>query len=210
MDGTRWCVALAIVTLAVGAGACGGAVAPEPPTSGEVRATEPPASTGAPPTTASEPPTSTGEPVSEPPATAEPDLPLSVEATRDAIVAAAHRRDYDALAALVDPETFSYSFGESGDPIGYWQRLEGEAEVPVLGDFLPLVLSMPFELDDGIYVWPSAATRAPGEWTPRDVEAIARLYPADDIAGFRAAGDYLGWRVGIRADGTWLYFVSGD
>jgi len=24
------------------------------------------------------------------------------------------------------------------------------------------------------------------------------------------AGDYLGWRVGIRKDGKWLFFVAGD
>jgi hypothetical protein len=27
---------------------------------------------------------------------------------------------------------------------------------------------------------------------------------------FEQAGSYLGWRVGIRKDGTWLFFVAGD
>jgi hypothetical protein len=170
--------------------------------------TAPPASPSAP-----APPESQSEPV--PPSEATPsepglELPKAVADTRDAILEAAHARDYAALQVLLDPTTFSYSFGESGDPIGYWKRLEDEGEVPILGDFLPVVLSWPFAKQGAIYVWPSAQTKKPSEWTEDDLAALRQLYTDDDIAGFEQAGAYLGYRVGIKSDGTWVYFVAGD
>jgi hypothetical protein len=32
----------------------------------------------------------------------------------------------------------------------------------------------------------------------------------EDIRSFEQYGGYTGWRVGMRADGTWLFFVAGD
>jgi hypothetical protein len=31
-----------------------------------------------------------------------------------------------------------------------------------------------------------------------------------EIRSFERAGSYLGWRTGIRKDGTWPYFIAGD
>jgi hypothetical protein len=137
-------------------------------------------------------------------------LPRAVQETRDAIVEAAHAFDYERLETLLDPATFSYSFGESGDPVGYWQTLEEEGEVPILGDILPVVLSMPFAEQDGIYVWPSVQANTPESWTEEDIAPLRQLYTDEEIDSFRQAGGYLGWRAGIREDGTWLFFVAGD
>jgi hypothetical protein len=137
-------------------------------------------------------------------------LPEAVAKKKDAIVAAAHAFDYEGLEALLDPAEFTYSFGESGDPVGYWRRLEEEAEVPILGDYLPVILGAPFAKQKDIYVWPSAHAKKPSEWSARDRRWLSNLYTEDEIRGFEQAGSYLGWRVGIRDDGTWLFFVSGD
>jgi hypothetical protein len=137
-------------------------------------------------------------------------LPPAVAAKRDAIVSAAHAFDYDRLETLLDSAHFSYSFGESGDPVGYWRRLEEEGEVPILGDYLPVILSAPFARRGDIYVWPSAYAKKPSEWTAEDRRWLRNFYTEKEIRGFERAGDYLGWRVGIRKDGTWLFFVSGD
>lgn len=138
-------------------------------------------------------------------------LPTAVAEKREAIYKAAVQQDYKTLGTLLDPATFSYSFGEQGDPIGYWQRQE-KAEIPILGDILPTVLHTRFGKNEDIYVWPSAAAKLPSEWTNEDVEAIREAgYTDADIKSFKEqAGGYVGWRVGIRADGTWLYFISGD
>lgn len=137
-------------------------------------------------------------------------LPAAVAAKRNAIVSAAHALDYDRLELLLDRDHFSYSFGESGDPVGYWRRLEDEGEVPILGDYLPVILSAPFARRGDIYVWPSAYAKKPSEWTAEDRRWLRNLYTEQEIQGFERAGAYLGWRVGIRKDGTWLFFVAGD
>ncbi len=198
---------LAAATLAA---ACGGAEQPGPVSSAPVAATsiaETLPSDSTPAESASPEPTS----VTTDATSAEPvELPAAVARTRDAIVAAAHARDYAALETLLDPVTFSYSFGEGGDPVGYWRTLEEDGEVAILGDFLPLVLSWPVAKDGDIYVWPAAHRKPPAGWTEDDLAPLQQLYTKADIDGFVQAGGYLGYRAGIREDGTWLFFVSGD
>jgi hypothetical protein len=155
----------------------------------------------------------TEERKSEPPTTTSTrdELPAAVADKRDAIVAAAHALDYDRLATLLDPAEFSYSFGESGDPVGYWRRLEREGHVPIIGDYLPVILSAPSAKRGDIYVWPSVYGKPPSRWTAEERRWLRNnLYTEAEIRAFERLGDYLGWRVGIREDGTWLFFVSGD
>lgn len=141
---------------------------------------------------------------------AEEALPGPVAQKHEAIVDAAHALDYEQLARLLDPKTFTYSFGQGGDPIGYWRRLEEQEEMPVLRDYLPTVLAMPWANQGPLYVWPSAHARKPAQWTEEDRKALEQLYTEDEIRKFEQAGSYLGWRAGIRKDGTWLFFVAGD
>jgi hypothetical protein len=137
-------------------------------------------------------------------------LPLAVAKTRAAIYRAAVTHDHRALRSLLDPETFSYSFGESGDPIGYWRKQE-DAEVPILGDILTGVLHTRFGKTEDIFMWPSAAAKEPSEWTEADLESMRKAGSTDEeIRLFEQYGGYTGWRAGIRADGTWMFFVSGD
>jgi hypothetical protein len=137
-------------------------------------------------------------------------LPGPVAEKKEAIVDAAHALDYDGLEALVDPDMFTYSFGENGDPAGYWRRLEEKGEVPILGDYLPTVLAMPWAKRGQVYVWPSVHGKKPAQWTEAERKALEQLYTEKEIRQFERAGSYLGWRTGIREDGTWLFFVAGD
>ena len=138
-------------------------------------------------------------------------LPFAVAKKRYDIFMTAVRHDYKALRSLLDPETFSYSFGEEGDPIGYWREQEEVGEVPILGDFLSGVLHSRFGKTGDVFVWPSAAAKEPSEWTEADLEGMRHAYATDEeIRSFDQYGGYTGWRVGIRADGTWLFFISGD
>jgi hypothetical protein len=194
------------VALVAGCGAGEETTAPVTPPAQEPpgTATEPAAPPAGP--APSSPPAEPTSPASSTPG----ELPAAVERTRDAILAAAHARDYEGLESLLDPETFSYSYGESGDPTGYWRELEEDGHVPILGDFLPLILSMRFAEVDDMYVWPAAHANDPANWTEEDIADIAMLYPQEDIESFEQAGGYLGYRVGIREDGTWIFFVAGD
>jgi hypothetical protein len=143
-------------------------------------------------------------------APAKDQLPGPVAEKKEAIVDAAHALDYDGLEALVDTTNFTYSFGESGHPARYWRRMEEEAEVPILGDFLPTVLAMPWAKLGPVYVWPSVHAKKPSRWTEQERKALEQLYTEKEIRRFERAGSYLGWRAGIGEDGTWLFFVAGD
>ncbi len=69
---------------------------------------------------------------------------------------------------------------------------------------------MPWAKQGPLYVWPSAHAKKPAQWTEEDRKALEQLYTEEEIRKFEQAGSYLGWRVGIRKDGTWLFFVAGD
>ena len=137
-------------------------------------------------------------------------VPAAVEQTKTAIVRAARAQDLDALGALLDPKTFNYSFGENGDPIGYWRKLESEAHVPILGDIMPQVFATRPAKQGGTYVWPAAAAKEAKDWTDADVEDLLTFNSQQDIDQYRELGGYLGYRGGIQAEGAWLFFIAGD
>ncbi len=141
---------------------------------------EPTAAPTAPPSPTSEP-TPTSTPT--PIAPVEPEaVPPAVAATATARRQAALAGDWEALRAQLPADgRFTASFGFPDDPIAYYQQLQAEG-TDVLG-ILADLLTQPHAVDDGeFHVWP-------------------RDYLEDG---------YLGWRVGIEADGTWRFFVAGD
>ena len=142
----------------------------------------------------------------------EPELAISgrVIETREAILAAARTRDFEGLRALIPEEGFTFSFGGETDPIAYWRRLESEGHEPVIGDILPMVLDTEPGFDRGVFVWPAQAAEDPAEWDEQDIEALTAIHTEEDVRSFQQAGLYLGWRVGIDRDGTWVFFVAGD
>lgn len=144
------------------------------------------------------------------------ELPAPVADLRYAIYEAARACDWDALESLLDPATFSYSFGESSQPLAYWQRAEFLHYQPML--YIADLLQRPFgtiETDGAtIYTWPSA--QAYGSWAEvpeAEREALRPLYDEVDFARFEGYGSYLGYRVGISWDAEsaqWIYAVAGD
>ncbi len=142
--------------------------------------------------------------------------PRAAAATYDSVRAAAQTRDYAALAAFLDPARFVYSFGDGGDPIGYWMSLDGEGTDPRA--IMAAVLAMPCARIEGdsegpYYVWPRAAEVPYAELSAPEKAALDALYGADVdmyyIEG-RAIGYYVGWRLLIAEDGAWHSFVAGD
>jgi len=140
------------------------------------------------------------------------DLPEAVAAKRAAIFAAATTCDWEMLRSLLGPG-FSYSFGIDTDAIGYWQEREaaGEPVMYYLGELLNRSHLVRYvDPDTTHYEWPLAFG---GEWTelPQSViEELRPLYDDEDFAGFAAFGGYLGYRIGILEDGTWVFFLEGD
>ncbi len=139
-------------------------------------------------------------------------LPEAVEATRQAIGAAATACDAEALEALINPAGFSYSFGEDGDPIGYWRELEATGGEPLR--FLVGTLSLPWTVDDlgdePLFVWPDVFIADWAEVTDAQKDELRLLYEDGDFAGWDSFGGFIGYRVGITESGDWIFFIIGD
>jgi hypothetical protein len=131
-------------------------------------------------------------------------LTAAVERTRAAIHDAAAKGNYDALERLIPPSGFSYTFGGDvpGGATAYWRELEAQGERPL--ETLAHILELPFSLRQGLYVWPFAYGLPRSELTAYERGLLGKL-----VSSY-AGEDYYGWRAGIRPDGTWQFFVSGD
>ncbi len=147
------------------------------------------------------------------------ELPDAVDETRQAIFSAAAACDHETLAGLTSPG-FTFSFGGGEDPAGYWHDLE--QRVVSSGDGGPPPLLMMLQLlnleygtveveDTTYYVWPAAFAYHSWEEVPQaERDALLDIYGAADLQVFAEFGGYVGYRLGITADGEWLYFVAGD
>lgn len=149
------------------------------------------------------------EGASVPPAQA--GLPTRVAAKRAKIWLAASQKDYDALARLVDPDGFTYTFGgpQPGGPAAYWRRLEG-TEQPV--ETLQKILELPYayQPDSKLYVWPFAFTRKSETLSLHEKSWLAEALGEEQLKAYEQLGSYLGYRAGIDGDGDWVFYVAGD
>jgi hypothetical protein len=138
-------------------------------------------------------------------------LPEAVTAKRAAIHAAAQACDWEALAAQLG-DGFSHTFGIDGDPIAYWQEREaaGERVLFILAELLNRPVGTQSAEDITYYAWPSAFVTEWAAVPEADREALRPLYDDEDFAFYAEFGGYIGYRVGITADGEWVYFIAGD
>ena len=130
-------------------------------------------------------------------------LPDAVEKTRRGLLEAAQSGDVEALEPFVT-DRLSYTFGEpaEGGAIEYFTQLEAQGQDPLRT--LGKLLQLPSTLAQGNYVWPWVYTVQKSDLTDYEKQLLGEF--ADDFAG----QTYLGYRVGIAPDGTWIFFVAGD
>jgi hypothetical protein len=132
-------------------------------------------------------------------------VPAAVETTRAAIADAAEKRDLAALRKLIPADGFTYSFGGPypGGAIAYWEHLEQTSDQRPF-ETLAKIMRLPYSLRQGLYVWPFAYGTPKGELTEYERGLLG------DLVTSYVGEDYYGWRSGIRPDGTWVFFLSGD
>jgi hypothetical protein len=145
-------------------------------------------------------------------------LPAPAMTTAREIFIQARRGDLPALAglALDGGRPFTASFGDEVTTppqlVGLWEQIGREE---VLRAMLALVA-----LPDW---YETSSTDAAGEQiaifvTPRFMHeptsanraALEQQLSAAEVEASIADGQWLGWRLGITADGDWLFFVKGD
>ena len=133
-------------------------------------------------------------------------LPEPVAQTHAALLAAAEAHDEQALEALIEPNEFRYTFGENvpGGALAFWRSAQEQTGTDPIAT-LARVLRLPYVLSQGVFVWPFAYDKEPGELSEYELSLLGDLMPED----VTEVG-YLGWRAGIRPDGRWVFFIAGD
>lgn len=145
-------------------------------------------------------------------ADSQPALPTPAAETREQLIQAAVACDFEALGELAGDD-FTPSFGDARDPVALWRGAEADGDEPLRA--LVELLSTPHATRDGgdadLVVWPAAYARDSwDEVSAEERQALRPLYDDEDFERFAEFGSYIGYRVGIRGDGTWLFFVAGD
>jgi hypothetical protein len=137
---------------------------------------------------------------------APPDVAVTAQRILDGVLA----HDLDALAELIDPNTFVYDFDDGSDPIPAWR------EDPSVLDAIPGALRLPFVVQEiegygTFYVWPylveGGALDEVTEQERADLHALG--FSDAEIERMREFGSYLGPRLAIDADGLWRNYVTG-
>jgi hypothetical protein len=141
------------------------------------------------------------------------DLPKPVFATHAGLLFAASAHEYEELRPFLDKKVFlsDYGFGnDQPDPIERWKALGPE---PL--DTMGAILHMPHavkETNEGtLYQWPRFDPDSEAEdIEPAEREAFLTFMTEDELVNaFIPEYGYTGPRLGILADGTWWFFLSG-
>lgn len=142
-------------------------------------------------------------------------LPDAVVETRSAIMHAAVACDLDGLAAL-GGEVMHPSFGGETDAAAFWRRQQEAGEAPL--DTLVFLLTLPPggggpapDDTEVIWSWPRAYTDASDPTHRAELDdTFGREIVDTWFVPSEAGPGYYGPRVGIDADGTWMFYVAGD
>lgn len=141
--------------------------------------------------------------------TTEP-LPDAVAMTRASILTAIEAGDVEALAPLLDPNTFGYNFDDGSDPLPAWRK------DPSALDVVPQILRLPPTVKDiegygTFYIWPYLVDSDLTNLSEAERDDLASLgFGASEIATMQETfGGYAGPRLSIRVDGLWDSFTHG-
>jgi hypothetical protein len=137
-------------------------------------------------------------------------VPPDVAVTAQQIYDAAKARDFDALAQLLDPNTFIYNLGDASNPIPEWR-----ADPSVL-DLMVAILEMPSTSRDigpgygTFYFWPYLVNSDFSSLTPQEHADLAELGYTDEEIQLMIDGGtgYQGPRLAIDENGEWRNFIT--
>lgn len=137
-------------------------------------------------------------------------VPPDVAVTAQGIYDGARALDFDALAQLLDPNTFVHDFDDGSDPIPAWRA--DPAELDIMTSILELP---PTSRDIGegygtFYFWPYLVNSDFDALTERERADLASLgYTEEDIQLMIDGGHgYQGPRLAIDETGLWRNFIT--
>jgi hypothetical protein len=165
------------------------------------------------------PPAEPGEQIALPPVLRDIELlPQAVRETHRQLMEAATAADLEKLRAVIgtgETATTLSIGGLEGDPIAFLKETSGDQDGYELLAILLEVLEAGFvHVDAGteseMYVWPYFFTWPFDRLTPQMKVELYRILTAGDVQDSVDFGGYIFYRVGIRPDGKWDFFVAGD
>lgn len=138
------------------------------------------------------------------------ELPEPVSLTAEAIIEAAATCDVDGLVGIAGDITTSFGGGDA-ELLREWEET-GDGKLDILLKLFDTTWVWE-EAPDGqvYYSWPAAF--AYDNWddiSDEHMEELRAIYTDEELDQLSLMGMYAGWRVGITADGDWVYFVAGD
>ncbi len=145
-------------------------------------------------------------------------LPEPVQRMRELLLEAARSGEIERLRSLIgigETATTLSIGGLEGDPIEFLKEASGDNEgFETLGILVELLETGYVHLDPGgegeIYVWPYFFAVPFDDLTPRQRVELYTILTAGDVEDSTNFGGYIFYRVGIKPDGQWSFFVAGD
>lgn len=145
-------------------------------------------------------------------------LPDAVRETRERILKSARSGDLESLRANIGTgeSATSLSIGETdGDPIDFLKEQSGDEEgFEILGILVDVLEAGYVHLndtpDEEMYVWPYFFAVPLDQLTKEQKVELYRVLTAGDVEESREMGSYVFYRVGIKPDGRWDFFLSGS
>jgi hypothetical protein len=137
-------------------------------------------------------------------------VPPDVSVTAQRIYDGARARDFDALAPLLDPNTFVYNFDDGSDPIPAWRQDPSVLDLMVAVLELPAADPRVIEGYGTFTIWPYLIDSDFGALTERERADLASLgYTEEDIQLMIDGGHgYQGPRLAIDETGLWRNFIT--
>lgn len=144
-------------------------------------------------------------------------LPEPVRKMRAAILEAARGGDIEALRAVLETSEMPpvLARGDVGDPITFLKESSGDQEGrEILAILIDLLEAGWVRLNPGqpgeMYVWPYFAAMPIDRLTPQQIVELYRILTAADVDEMRAYDEWLFFKIGIGADGSWHYFMVDE
>ena len=137
-------------------------------------------------------------------------VPPDVAVTAQGIYDGARARDFDALAELLDPNTFVYNFDDGSDPIPAWRQDPSVLDLMVAVLELPAADPRVIEGYGTFTIWPYLIDSDFAALTERERADLASLgYTEEDIQLMIDGGHgYQGPRLAIDETGLWRNFIT--
>lgn len=145
-------------------------------------------------------------------------LPEPVRRMRELILETAKKGDVEKLRSLIglgETATTLSIGGLEGDPIKYLKEASGDNEgFEILAILIEVLEAGYVHVDEGeddeLYIWPYFFAWPLEKLTPEMKVELFRILTAGDVEDSQNFGGYVFYRVGIKPNGQWSFFVAGD